>query len=193
MIREKLHILRNILTIITCVILFLGCSNTTTHESFWYVDEYNAFHTNDIEKAQNEIPFKIIIPEYLPDTIPPEPYMIAGPIKGVVPDDETEIMISFPTNSEGDYLVNISEMNRNYTTSLSSGVENSLIDIGGFEVLEFNSGYYLTSPEGDSRYVTAIEYEWNADNKHYSVRVSGYGKEEAVKIVESMIDQLNNP
>jgi hypothetical protein len=61
--------------------LLSGCNTASDPDIYWFRDPVGFFHTNDLERAQEEIPFTIILPSYLPENMGLSTLKIYGPIK----------------------------------------------------------------------------------------------------------------
>ena len=84
---------RSCIGLIIILIILSGCINNSV-ETYWYTEPSGILHTNDIERAQKEIPFNIILPTYLPDNINTEyPAEIICPLKW--PENGTGIQIIY--------------------------------------------------------------------------------------------------
>ncbi len=74
--KSKLRLLCVALLIALIAVAALGCSPSETDDD-WVVRD-GRFHTKNLARAQQEIPFEIVLPSYVPGTAPPE---ISGPLR----------------------------------------------------------------------------------------------------------------
>ncbi len=179
--------------VIVCLSLplfFSGCNGEETYwENYWFTDPPEIFHTNDAEQAQGEIPFTLILPKYLPDDVPSIPYMIEGPIRGTCPEDEILIRVTYLANYEGGPSIYIDELNSE-VTQYPSSESSTYLNIAGIKVLEEETGAFVIYPSGDDEYEQGLSYSWNRNGVHFDVDVFGCDRDEARRIVESMIEQV---
>ena len=110
-----------ILLVIISVLFLSNCkhSTPTTDEDLFWMEHQGNFYTQDIDRAQDNIPLKILLPEYLPGSgqIIPIP-QIDGPLKESQDDIErVEINIKYAINTRHDLpaLIIITESNSSYT------------------------------------------------------------------------------
>ena len=147
-------------------------SVSTPPKKFWFTDPPERFHTNDIQKAQEQIPFVIVLPRYLPKELEPFPHLIEGPIKEAQSGIGTEINMQYQAKTVGSHMIYIREINE---TIISLPTASSkYVELHGIKVLEYDSS-------------SGMHYSWNSNNIHYDTTVVAFNKEEARKIVESMI------
>lgn len=166
-----------------------ACGRSGNHDSFWFTDPPGTFHTNDVQKAQEEIPFQIILPAYVPVELESSPY-IEGPVKGTCPDNSVGITVRYQAEeTTGYYSLLIEEESGAITIYPASDARVRYIDIDGVHVMEQEYEQTTISPSGMNQR-QAFEYTWNRHNVHFEVIISGYDRDEATKIVESMIQQV---
>jgi hypothetical protein len=165
-----------------------GSENASGYHTYWFTDPPEVFHTNDIERAKEEIPFNLILPTYLPDNIKPYPYMIEGPIEGACLEEEVEIRVTYFPEEVSDYSIYIVELNRPITMLPTPDSRATYLDIVGFQVLKQVTLGSVISSSG-KRYIPGLNYSWNQDSVHFDMIVDGYDRDEARKIVKSMIEQ----
>jgi hypothetical protein len=184
----KSHICRSKLVYLGLILLLAlatlpGCTLNPVEETLWVVDSHGWFHTNDLERAQQEIPFTIIVPTYLPDNLDPyNPYMIDGPVKGSFENENIRVRISY--QAEGERIIDIIE-NSEFILMLPNPDLNPIyLDIAGIQVLQQETGLL-----GET-IIEGLGFDWNQSGHTYSVQVFSYSQDEAIKIVESMIEQV---
>ena len=81
----------------------------TTDSVHWFRDNKGRFYTNDVNLAQREIPFTIVVPSYIPECFGTDYlYEITGPYI-----DESRNIIEVKIRyDQGDYEIYISEQSR---------------------------------------------------------------------------------
>lgn len=167
----------------------MGCApksdSTTTNSTetlLWY-ETGSRFDTNDVSRAQEEIPFKIVLPTYLPDdqentnTHLPQ---ITGTLKEYQSDNKTEIEIFYMIYLTNDIrgIVRINEAN----FPIIPGDPNvdprySNIEIGG---------KLIVKTEGDFAEGPGVVFFFNQDGVYFVVGVYNFSYEESVRIIESI-------
>jgi hypothetical protein len=174
---------------IVCLLLLAylsGCGVTTaptsTVKAYWH-ESKGTFQTNDLKRAQNELPFTIIVPTNLPNGMDPNyPFDIYGPLKSTVVDPNT-VHIQY---GDGEKQITIEESNTISVPFPDSNAEPTFITISGISVLrEKHKGYW-----GSNISIPALRYRWNQANCLFSVDVWTYSETEGEAMVESMIKQL---
>lgn len=180
-------------TILIASIYLLSCnsSNDTENGIYWERLHDGKFITNDIERAQKEIPFKIICPTYLPNNLETPPRLV-GPLTGITPNNEVGIEITYQT--EGpicDGLIRIEK--RNVLIALPNIGDSICCDsfnISGNEVVQCTSIEQFSSSDGE---ITCSRFDnyWRDVKKGITttVIIYGYNGSESLKIIESMIQQ----
>ena len=166
--------------------LLSGCNSDSDSEIYWFRDPVGFFHTNDLERAQEEIPFTIILPTYPPEDMGLSTLKIYGPIEIDIGDyyQGIEVDISYIS---GDRKIFIYEDNSEKVMQPNIEAEPVFLEINGICVLRQKAQSLSASgiEEGFS-------FSWNHDRLGFQARVYSINEDEAVKIVESMIKQLSN-
>jgi hypothetical protein len=184
-----------ILLLVACLSLsqFTACVSinnpTSTPSTFWNVNQYGTIETNDVTRLQKEVPFTIILPEYLPDGFKSyELVMTMHKIDQVV---NLRIMYYYLTKA-GEIQILESEPSDPYPRPLPPGLfakmnpDYTPIDLGGMEVLE-NIGFDDIIWSGQKTRLSSLQYIWEQNNLHFSVDIIGYDQVESRKIIESML------
>jgi hypothetical protein len=168
---------------VTLLLIFLlGCPQTSGEDYLWVVDQ-GTFHTSDLERAQQEIPFSIIVPEYLPDNLDPySPYLIEGPVKSSSGKEDIEVEVSY--KAENKPRIDITENSENILMLPNPDADPIYHDIGGVQVLQQDDTIYSTPP------IEGLRFDWNQSGRTFSVSIFDYSQDEGIKIVESMIRQI---
>ena len=166
------------------VISFLACN--TNNDTYWFEDPPGVFHTNDVERAQNEIPFIILLPTYLPDDIDPFPY-IEGPVGGINSENIiTQIRVQYHDKSRANYRIFIDESNEEVTMLPNPDAEYAYFSVNGVRLLEHESVSVSFSQDGIEN-IRGLLYSWNQNGIHYEVCINRYNSGIARRIVESMV------
>ena len=177
-ITKKLNYISALLILVFLTASFLfGCKRDTESDIYWFRDPVGFFHTNDLDRAQEQIPFTIILPTYLPEDMGLDALKIYGPREVNIGDDirGTEVQISYIS---GDREIYIDEDDSGQVMHPASDSP-VFLDINGMMILK-----QVSSIE------ERIGFDWNHDGIRYAVRVYSIDEEEAIKIVKSMIEQL---
>src|SRR4030042_6619651 len=81
---------------IVLIAVLSGCKQTTGNKTFWYSSSSGFFSTNVIDRAQQETPYTLLLPKYLPDNIDPrKPNLITGPRKIDYKKDAEDLYLIF--------------------------------------------------------------------------------------------------
>ena len=173
------------LSLIISTLLFLvfpiSCEDNSELDDVWFRDPNGLFHTTELKLAQNEIPFPIIIPTYLPSDID-YPCLIEGPYLSPI-SDGIKVNISY---TDGDKRIFISEQNDYQVKIPAPELEAVYLDIAGIKVLGQITHLYSVE-----RTITGYSYHWNQNRLTFEVDVFFYSADEGAKIVKSMIEQMN--
>lgn len=165
-------------------------------DSLPFVQQLNEFQTQDLSKAQNEIPFPIYLPSYLPEEFRNArlPW-IKGPLsRYTLPPDSEEIgrpylvNVSYRTNSgylyDGYIHIDIGGRNwsipdpktdSDYTSHLFNGVE----------IVQATGRWGL---DGEA---TAMIFYFYYGDSYYRIEIQGTPYEESIKVVESIINRTD--
>jgi hypothetical protein len=163
------------LFIIVVIISLLSISNCKSNE-------ISTTSFNSVVEVQKIIPFKIVLPEYLPANLRNElPLCI---YQGQAPLSENSALISI-YYSQLENSVNwilIDEQNVIFTIATSD--TSVFLDIRGVTVLEEPTNTAII-PEGSV--LNGLLYNWDNNGIQFTVRIFGYDKYECRKVIESMI------
>lgn len=156
-------------------------------------NKHSEHETDIIEKLQKEVPFTIVVPThfYFPKGILPYPTGGSEPGEGSVP-DSLVIGLTYAERTTNNNVIWIFEENHT-ANPVPSQPSSIYLDIGGIRVLEeeieMYNGTSPSEPSDDSEVFQGIIYAWNRDGIRFDVLISGYGKSECRKVIESMIIQ----
>lgn len=147
----------------------------------WFTNP-REYATNSLDVAQRETPFTIVLPTHVPADLAPLP-IIQGRAKSDF-DNTVPVRISY---RRGDTeLVIIEESNMTFPISSPSDNRSRYLDYSGTQVLEFETTW-LWPRDGAIVDVPAFIYSWNKGGVHFLVDIIEYDRDEARKIVESLI------
>jgi hypothetical protein len=173
-----------ILALLITLLYVYGCNNNPKFDTYWFQDPNGFFHTNDVKQAQEEIPFNIIIPSYLPEDIDLNMMEIYGPIKRTIGDHVIGIEVDITYVSE-EYRILIYEDNTGAIVNPNPELEQVVINIAGEKVLQ-----QVAQALSASGIEEGIRFDWNYKELSFTVKVYGLTEDEGIKIIESMIKQL---
>ena len=157
--------------------------------NLWFIGPPGIFRTNDIERAQREVQFPIILPSYLPPGIVQCPW-IRGPVAGewnAADLMDIGIKIEYYSSSNSDFLL-IDEMNHHAAAEVGPyfpGFEELQVD--GVPVVRYET-YFV---QGDGSRVTTVDvagYAWTQDGIPIKLFVPlEMDRGEVMKVIRSMI------
>ena len=172
-----------IIVFISLLTFLLGCPQGSDEDYLWVVNSQGIFRTSDLERAQREIPFTIIVPEYLPDNLDPySPYLIEGPVKGSSGNENIRVEVSY--KAYGKPEIDIIENSEKFLMLPNPDLDPVYLDIGGVQVLQQEAHMY------GNPIIEGLHFDWNQSGRTFSVRIFEYSQDEGIKIVESMIKQI---
>ena len=188
------------LVLITLLVLFICCgcytqtdSNNTSHsipsstanESLYWIEVQERFYTNDLARAQAAIPFPIVLPVYVPDhrehaTLP----LINGPIPALSNGNNIDVYISYNLylGSDTTGMIMIEERNKPIIP------EDPKLN-PDYEYIEIIDKV-LIKTEGNFAPGPGSIFYFSHNNIYFVVEVYNLTTEEAAKVVESMIKQV---
>ena len=166
---------------ISCV---QGSNTNSNQDIYWFTDPPDVFHTNDLHKAQQEVPFIISLPNYLPNNIGPYPYLIEGPV-GASAEDIITVRIMYQEKGDSDHAIFINEQNTSFNKYLIDS-DGNWFTVAEIKILEIKfDSKKLSSSE--TLVVSGFRYLWNQNDVDIDVDIFGYDQGEARKIIESMV------
>jgi hypothetical protein len=145
--------------------------NVSTDPYIKWVGVESIFFTNDLTRAQEYIPFTIIVPTYVPNTIKQLP-MINGPLK-CLSNARNEIYIVYAVAPRG--WIRITEGKYSSNTSQKKAVGDEIVEIAGKPVMKDGNGSVFT---------------YSSENLSFSISYDNIPGDEAYKVVESMMKQV---
>jgi hypothetical protein len=146
------------------------------------------YNIHTIDKLQEEVPFTIILPTYLPTDIGPDPYMVQGPFKRG--EETLLIKIEYQKQGGGSGYVYIEEKNSLFYANADWALhpERTYLDIAGIKVQEEITEVVPYPPNEPIDY--GFRYVWNKNGTDFLVDIFRYDQDECRKIVESMIQPI---
>lgn len=149
-----------------------------TPKPYW-VEHDGMFYTCDISRAQEEIPFTIIFPSYLPHF---EEGMslerIEGTLKEYQSEGRAEIMMIYSTRRVDEPFIVIKEYN--YPVIPGNPNINPEFSINQYKAIDL-----VISDRNEDIY-----FYYNYEGIYYNIHYVYISFEEAAKVVESMLKQL---
>lgn len=156
------------------VMIWSSCGEVNTSSS--------TANTNNIENIQKQVPFTIILPNYLPKDVNPNIAGISGPSKGHWKEDSTVIGFGYRKNGTENFIWIMEE---NHFIEFGPSSPSSIyLAIKGMKVLEEDTS--LPS-QNSSVLLDGLYYGWNQNGINIKVTIIGYAKDECRKVIESMI------
>jgi len=158
-------------------------------DTIYWVEIEDRFYTNDLVRAQDRVPFPIVLPSYIPDKGKgiPLPFVdgsLVNKSKITGRDNETEVIVRYEVYLGDEAPSHIFITESNYAHSIGDPELNSylaLIEIGGKQVVK---------SEFDHPLGPAILFSFSSDNIYFVVELYNFHTNEAMKIVESIIVQI---
>ena len=185
-----------LLVLFSVIILGVGCysqtppttpapnPSVTPPKPLPWEETYGRFYTKDLTRAQEEIPFPIILPSYVPDkrkdAPPPD---IIGPLTEFRDDNDIGVDIKYLLYLGDEILGQIIIKQSNRHISLGDPQLNPEL-----EKIEIDGKWVIKTK--DSFAPNESWFSFNLENVYFLVYFQGLPTEEAIKIVESMIKQI---
>lgn len=150
---------------------------TSTDTPIWMVQD-SRFITNDVNRAQAEIPFPLRLPTIFPSTEEVTLPEIQGPIRNSSANNDIIVSVKyFLSPSKGAILID--EHNKPIVPEDPNiNPKYKSVEIGGKEVIE---------TEGEFGFGKGVIYYFNLNEIYYRVEIDNLSPENSVKIVESII------
>jgi hypothetical protein len=179
-----------LLTVILACLILAACSSNNPEQQPGSSRSYTVrftdpaeYRTNVLSVAQTETPFTIIIPLYIPANIDPTPNF-AGRARNEY-EVRVPLLITYKRQTSDSDIVLIQELNSTIkTVPLSEDIYLTYLDT---QVLEQKLTLVSFNSEGSQILVPGQGYDWNRNGIHFDLTVRELDRDEARKIVESMI------
>lgn len=176
-----------IIIIVSCTWVFSACTIIPAEPNpFYFTDPDEVFHTNDINRAQEHVPFTLVFPTYIPNEFQSSPSLIEGVRQQLVSLYDYPVRITYSATSEESSRSIYIEESISAEEMLPSHENAQYIDIKGISVLEQETSRLLFSKDVTEE-IKSIIYTWNLDVLHYKVIIDIIDYTEARKMVTSMI------
>jgi hypothetical protein len=168
------------------VIFFQGCNDKTVDtslslgDSIIWVEQDNLFITNDVPRAQAEIPFPLRLPTFFPSDKNVSLPQIQGPLAQKRKGAEIDVSIKYALQPGWGGIL-IREYNHpRLPPDPEDQPEYKYIEIKGKEVVTTKGNF--SGGEG-------LVYYFNIDGIYFVVTIDNLPPEDTVRIVESIITQ----
>lgn len=171
-----------------------GCGSESESLA-WETDQQGLFYTQDVSKAEEEVGFRILTPTYLPDNLCGPPHII-GPVQGSLwmsdNDDEVGVELTYGAPDTVEGLLILNEWNFEFgppDPNINEGYEVFRID--ETEVVEKEHIETIVGGGGPDGFIDhpGFLFWWNDGDIYYQAGIYHYERDEAVRIIESMIEQ----
>jgi hypothetical protein len=159
-----------------------------------WVREGLRFVSRDLEAAQEHIPFTIVLPSYLPDGVDRQPwiegaFLDAYPeLQDLYPKDSAEVIVVYH-NAESDVRVAIMVTEKNIRVEPprpGSDSRYAYVTVGECQVVEHE--FVLPGADQHSE-LSGFTFWWRQADVSFKAKVLSYDHDEAIKVIESMIEQ----
>jgi hypothetical protein len=169
---------------IVILIYIIGCTQTQSDnvpEPLPWIEhnDIGLFETTDLARAQDEIPFDIIVPTYIPDERNSAPLpSIRGPLREFQSSGKIIVEILYIVDighEENSGLIKITEQDRPIESEDS---KSKIVEIKGKRVVKWEGNFSLGP---------GFFFFFDDSGIYYVVEVYYFSYDEAIKIVESMI------
>jgi hypothetical protein len=171
-----------LLYIVVFSLFFISCNPKSQEFSTIWSSDKKSYRTNELVIAQQETPFEIVLPEYIPDDLLPLPF-IQGTIKSEF-NSSRPIRIMYYRHGEDFNPILIEEYSTPMTYQSSDNF--TYLNILGIDVREETT----TMLKDITTFIPQYHYSWNMDSIHYNVSIAEFETDEGRKVVESMIKQI---
>jgi hypothetical protein len=163
---------KRFILIICIAMTSIALSGCNSNGTFWTMNsKTGSFQTNDIDRAQKEIDFRLVLPSFVPDGLFSPP-TVRGQARGTEGHGEVEIVY----NGSDIMFIYESSIDRTFILGPPDLVNN--FTINGIQV------QHLTNIV-DKEPVT--NYTWKQNGLSINVETHGIGEEKSKQIVTSMI------
>ncbi|GEM_PF-5287248 len=177
-----------LLALIAVIVLSTACSGqpaaSPTAEPLPWGVFAGQYSTRDVVRAQQEVPFRIVLPTFIPRSNAPPLPGITGPLRAYQEAGRAYVEIIYLVDVGGSTSGVVWIQEYNYPVRPADPKQDSryqYVDVGGRTLIK---------TEGNLQLGPGVIFYFNHDNVYYEVEVSNFSYEEAVKVVESMVKQL---
>jgi hypothetical protein len=177
----KIPSIKSIIFLNICALIFFsGCKTTSVQtDAVYFTEDHGAFYTNQLTKAQSEIPFTIILPKYIPAQPNTSRIRLPG-FKGPLKSTQTlkiELDITYVVDFDSDTkgIVTISENNYPVTApDPALNPDEKYINVNGKQMVTEESS-------------SGSAFWFDQDGIYIMVVFDNVSSEEAFKVIESMV------
>lgn len=165
------------LALIITVLALVG-NSCVPKPLYWAEYADGTFYTRDIVRAQQEMTFTIIVPDYMPEIKGVKLPSITGNLKESSSDGKAKIMLLYPLKYSDNSVITIIECNYVYTSldpKLNPWLE--VVNMQGKQVIRCINNEYS-------------DFCFNEDGIYYVLFCRDVPATEAEKVVESILKQL---
>jgi hypothetical protein len=185
-----------LLTVVLTCLIMAGCGSnnekTPRPYTVWWSNP-KGYNTNVLSVAQKETPFTIILPSYFPaDVIP------VADISGLAKSEfnsEVPVSIQYKRHrQDGDRtMVEPTIIIEEYSQikDYLPDIDDIFLTFNDIQVLEMKNNAGLMNSKGMAFMVSSLIYSWNYKGIHYHVTTISYECDKARKIIESMVQAIN--
>ncbi len=147
--------------------------------------DFPTLRTRDIAEAQQNVPFQIVLPAYLPGNMEPPPW-ISGPAGNSSDGDYLIVALNYiSAEPDADYTAYLSIQEANQPGDIDFGQEGYGYDvINGVDVKWSSAPMSEKNKSSDIRF---CQFFWNQGNTGFTVTIYGFPQSEAMKVVTSII------
>lgn len=183
-----------LLVIVSFLVLIAGCRAgagtpnitrppvpATENHSLYWNEIQGRFSTNDLTRAQDQVPFRLILPTYIPGKV--ADMQIAGPIRSLATNSMVEVMIRYLLRTRSQRIAQLILTETN--DGLSLGDPNLNSDL---ETTEIKGLSVVKTKDTFSK--RAAYFSFNHASVYYVLELNDLPVEEGMRIVESIIGQL---
>jgi hypothetical protein len=157
-----------------------------TNTKYWFTLTPEDFQTNDQARAQEQIPFVIILPTYLPVDVSDVP-TIRGQLKDTVAKENIHVYLFYVEKIGRTDTITIEE-SYNLIQRIPVGKNSVLYSINGVEILKEDFEIIAIFPDGaKGKPIPMFQFTWNSNGNHFEVKIQNHTIDESKKVVESMI------
>jgi hypothetical protein len=158
-----------------------GSGNSSRPWTVWFQNP-KEYATNDLEVAQRETPFTIILPKYVPEDVSNMP-IFQGRAKI---DFQNNVPVKISYKMKGTDSLIIEETQKTIIVLPTSDNTSRYLEYDNVQILEQDSEWSFPTNNGTIKVPRHI-YNWNKDGISFDVLVLGHERAEARKVVDSMV------
>lgn len=137
---------------------------------------------------EDDIPFDFVFPAHLPEGIDKRPVLThLYPEPGM--EDTADVTVAYiSTENKPDAVIDVFETNYP-NMRLPDGPEYVYFELSGVDIVESRISMDVYYPDGTDGFVRGLVFRWIQESIYFQISLFGYERDEAIKVVESMIMQ----